>query len=91
MERKTYRSNEDFVARFDVDLAAGVEDGSAGLGLAVGSKGTVDTDGLQAVAAQLLLRVGVILLGQLVDLGEVLLAFRRQEVVDDASELFSQY
>lgn len=80
-------ADEDLVAGVDADLTAVVVEDGAGLGLAVGAEGAVDADGFQAVAAELVFGFLGVFLGQAVDLGEVLLAFGGEEVVDDAGEL----
>lgn len=86
-ERETYKRNKDLVTRLDVDVTTGVVHSDVGLSLAVGTKGSVDTDGLQAVATQLLLGLLGVLLSQALNLREMLGTLRRQVVIDDTSEL----
>lgn len=86
-KRETYKRNKDLVTRLDVDVTTGVIHGDAGLSLAVGSEGSVDTDSLQAVATQLLLGLLGVLLSQALNLRKMLGTLGRQVVIDDTSEL----
>lgn len=81
----TYSADEDLVALLDVDFARFVADGQVRLGLTEGAKSAEETESLQTVAGQLVIGLRSILLGQTVNLREMLLAFR-QVVVDDVGE-----
>ena len=83
----TYESNEDLVTWLDVDLTACVLNRVAGLGFTVRSEDSVDTNGFHAVAEELLVGFLRVLLGDTVDLREVLLAVVGSVVVDDLGEL----
>lgn len=82
-----YETGKDLVTRLDVDFTTSVVHCSGNLRLAEACERAVDTDTLQDVATQLLLRLLGVLLSQLVNLREIFLALRRQVVIDDASEL----
>lgn len=83
----TYSSDEDLVALLDVDRAGPVVHREVGLSLAVGAEGSEETESLQTVPGQFLIRLGCGLLGQTVDFRQMLLAFR-DVVVDNVGELW---
>lgn len=58
------------------------------LRLSVGAKGSIETESLQTVASQRLIRLLVILLGQAVDRRQVLLALRGKIEIEDLRKLF---
>ena len=83
----TYETNEDLVAWLDGDFTALILHSVAALGFAVGAEDSVDTDSFHAVAEELLIGFFRVLLGEAVDLREVLLAILGSVVVDDLREL----
>lgn len=82
----TYRTNKDLVALLEVYRAIVIGQGNVGLSLTVGTQVTIQADRLQAVTRQLVISIQSVLLGQLVDRSQMMLALSQVEV-DDLSEL----
>ena len=83
----TYRADKHLVASLDTVLAGFIRHVDVILSLAVNAQVAVQADSLQAKAGEPVISFRSVLVGQAVDLREILLALSKVEV-DDLGELF---